>query len=48
MPRDALVAKLDNTPGWRRIYTDPYAVVHVRTDASPTSLVPPKFAGAAH
>ena len=47
MPRDALVAKLDNTPGWRRIYTDPYAVVHVRTDASPTSLVPPKLAGAA-
>jgi hypothetical protein len=47
MPRDALVTKLDNSPGWRRIYTDPYAVVHVRTDALPTSPIPPKPAGAA-
>ena len=50
-PRDALVSKLDNTPGWRRIYSDPYAVVQVRTDAPEHVIVPPpappKLTGAA-
>jgi hypothetical protein len=32
-PRDGLVAVLDHKPGWRRIYADPFAVVHVRDDA---------------
>ena len=34
-PRDGLVTKLDNTPGWKRIYSDAYAVVQARTDALP-------------
>jgi hypothetical protein len=29
-PEEALVALLDRTPGWRRIYADRWAVVHVR------------------
>jgi hypothetical protein len=49
-PRDALVTRLDNTPGWRRIYSDPYAVVQVRTDAlapgAPLPPAPPKLTGA--
>ena len=35
-PGAALVARLDATPGWRRLYADKYAVVHVRNDAWPT------------
>jgi hypothetical protein len=31
-PRDGLVRLLDNRPGWRRLYADPYAVVQVRVD----------------
>ena len=30
-----LVGVLDSMPGWRRLYADRVAVVHVRTDASP-------------
>ena len=29
-PQERLVKKLDADPQWRRIYADPYAVVHVR------------------
>ena len=32
-PRDGLVAKLDHTPGWTRVYSDVFAVVQARTDA---------------
>ncbi len=34
-PAAPLVAKLDVTPGWRRLYADKYAVVQVRNDAWP-------------
>jgi hypothetical protein len=34
-PVSALVAKLDRTPGWRRIYADKWAVVQVHDDALP-------------
>jgi hypothetical protein len=32
-PDRPLVALMDREPGWRRLYADSYAVVHVRTDA---------------
>jgi hypothetical protein len=32
-PKDALVKQLDARPGWKRLYSDPFAVVQVRTDA---------------
>jgi len=31
-PNAEVVAALDRQPGWRRLYTDEYAVVHVRDD----------------
>jgi hypothetical protein len=31
-PSSSLVAQLDRTPGWSRLYADRFAVVHVRTD----------------
>jgi hypothetical protein len=31
---DPVVQAMDRQPGWRRLYTDKYAVVHVRTDAT--------------
>jgi hypothetical protein len=34
-PKAGLVAKLDREPGWRRLYVDKWAVVHVRRTASP-------------
>lgn len=34
-PHDALAEKLDREPGWRRLYQDGWAVVHMRTGASP-------------
>jgi hypothetical protein len=33
-PRDARVVLLDHLPGWRRLYTDDIAVVHVRSQAA--------------
>jgi hypothetical protein len=33
-PTDPLVRPLSQLPGWRRLYTDKYAVVHIRTAAS--------------
>jgi hypothetical protein len=33
-PRDARVVLLDHLPGWRRLYTDDIAVVHVRVQAA--------------
>jgi hypothetical protein len=35
-PASSLVAELDGTPGWRRLYTDKWAVVQVRNDALPS------------
>ncbi len=32
-PSSPLVARLDAMPGWRRLYADKWAVVHVRADA---------------
>jgi hypothetical protein len=32
-PTDPLVARLDQLPGWRRLYGDAFGVVHVRTAA---------------
>ena len=34
-PNDPVVAVMDRRPGWRRLYADRYAVVHVREDALP-------------
>ena len=35
-PEYPAVTVLDRLPGWRRVYTDQFAVIHVRTDALPT------------
>jgi hypothetical protein len=37
-PGSKVVATLDREPGWRRLYADAYAVVHVRDQAPPASL----------
>jgi hypothetical protein len=34
-PEAGAVAVLDRMPGWRRVYADPYAVIHVRAAAAP-------------
>jgi hypothetical protein len=34
-PDTRIVATLDREPGWRRLYSDAFAVVHVRDDATP-------------
>ena len=34
-PGAQTVATLDREPGWRRLYSDAYAVVHVRDEAGP-------------
>lgn len=34
-PSDPTVAAMDHMPGWRRLYADPYAVVHERVADSP-------------
>ncbi|MFI4933521.1 MAG: hypothetical protein ACHP7N_02790 [Caulobacterales bacterium] len=34
-PRDELVRQLDNSPKWRRLYADDFAVVHVAVDPPP-------------
>jgi hypothetical protein len=39
-PNDLLVRTLDKQPGWRRLYTDKWTVVHVRTDVVPPMPVP--------
>lgn len=38
-PTEPVVGLLDRRPGWRRLYADPFAVVHVREGATP-SVVP--------
>jgi hypothetical protein len=38
-PSDPLVAKLDQRPGWRRLYTDRYAVVQAGPDAANTRSI---------
>jgi hypothetical protein len=37
-PRDGLVRLLDKRPGWRRLYSDPYAVVQAKVDTPPQVL----------
>jgi hypothetical protein len=39
-PGEPVTAALDQLPGWRRIYADRYAVVHVRDGAMPTPQRP--------
>ncbi len=39
-PKVRLVSRLDREPGWRRLYADKWAVVHVRTPAEPNSAHP--------
>jgi hypothetical protein len=39
-PGDLLVRSLDKQPGWRRLYTDKWTVVHVRIDAVPPAPAP--------
>jgi hypothetical protein len=34
LPSSALAKRLDTTPGWRRLYADKWAVVHMREDFS--------------
>ena len=34
-PDAGIVATLDRAPGWRRLYADAYAVVHVRDEPAP-------------
>ena len=34
-PNERIVPFLDREPGWRRLYSDSVAVVHVRDDAEP-------------
>ncbi|HXZ18074.1 MAG TPA: hypothetical protein VEH77_19275 [Roseiarcus sp.] len=43
-PDRGVVAMLDREPGWRRLYADDVAVVHIRADAAPACLadVPPQ------
>jgi len=36
-PNQRVVALMDREPGWRRLYTDKFAVVHVRADAAPAT-----------
>jgi hypothetical protein len=36
-PSSALVKRLDGTPGWRRLYADKWAVVHVRDAPAPST-----------
>ena len=36
-PDSQIVATLDRRPGWRRLYADGFAVVHVRDDPTPTA-----------
>jgi hypothetical protein len=40
-PRSPLVARLDATPGWRRLYADRWAVVQVRSPPNPAAVVAP-------
>ena len=44
-PKEPVVKALDRQPGWRRLYTDKYAVVHVRTGAVPAqqAAAPPRL-----
>lgn len=36
-PKEKLVTALDAAPGWRRVYSDEFAVIHVRTSAAPAT-----------
>ena len=46
-PGEPLVAVLDATPGWRRLYADRYAVVHERIAPAAASVAQPDGHGAA-
>jgi hypothetical protein len=41
-PASPLAAVLDRTPGWRRLYADRFAVIHVRTGARQAPQVRPE------
>ena len=43
-PKDGIVRLLDARPGWRRLYSDPYAVLFARDDALQATDVPPPAA----
>lgn len=40
-PKDGIVHVLDARPGWKRLYSDPYAVLFAREDALATPAAPP-------
>jgi hypothetical protein len=40
-PADGAVAVLDHKPGWRRVYRDDYAVIHMRTGADDAAAAAP-------
>jgi hypothetical protein len=42
-PGARIVGMLDREPGWRRLYTDDFAVVHARVDALPAKSPPGLF-----
>jgi len=35
VPQQAAVIRLDALPGWRRVYADPIAVIHMRSALQP-------------
>lgn len=37
-PGEGVTALMDAKPGWRRLYADRYAVVHVRDDAAASTV----------
>jgi hypothetical protein len=39
-PESPLAALLDRTPGWRRLYADRFAVIHVRSNVTPPRSAP--------
>src|SRR6185312_6492409 len=41
-PKDGIVHVLDLRPGWKRLYSDPYAVLFAREDALATPAGPPQ------
>jgi hypothetical protein len=40
VPTSPAVQLLDHLPGWKRLYADDVAVIHVRADATPVSAAP--------
>jgi hypothetical protein len=46
-PDNALVKILDREPGWRRVYADKWAVIHVSDRAQANEVFPAPTAGTA-